>query len=136
MSPLLWSGLGLCVPNRDARHGGRRTPDSSASGSSSEDRQRRAENAKSASDDSLGDWDGMENGSGDEDKWEEEEEDVFRNNVLADAILKRPESIRELNSPRKRSGGRPAVQGVGGRERMDALKDPALEKTGFCATAR
>ncbi|KAG6373025.1 hypothetical protein JVT61DRAFT_7080 [Boletus reticuloceps] len=133
MSPLLWSGLGLCVPNRDTRHCGRRTPDSSASGSSSEGRRRCAENAKSASDDSLGDWDGMENGSGDEDKWEEEEaEDVFRNNVLADAILKRPESIRELSSPRKRSGGRPAVQG----EWMDALKDPALEKPGFCATAR
>lgn len=71
----------------------------------------------------------MEDGSGDEDGWEEEE-DIFRNNALADAILKRPESIRSLSgSVRKRSGmGR---GGVHGTERMDALKDPALEEHGL-----
>ncbi|KAH0828636.1 hypothetical protein J3R83DRAFT_2980 [Lanmaoa asiatica] len=143
MSPLLWSGLGLCVPKRDARHGGRRTPDSSASGSSSRGRQRRrrGENVKSASDESsLGDWDGMEDGSGDEDPWEEEEEDIFRNNALADAILKRPESIRGLSgNVGKRSGmgqvlgsGRPPVHGMSGAgERKDALNDPELEKHSF-----
>ncbi|KAG8221555.1 hypothetical protein J3R82DRAFT_1797 [Butyriboletus roseoflavus] len=137
-SPLSWSGLGLCVPKRDEKHGGRLTPDSSASGSSSRGRQRRRENAKSASDElSLGDWDGIEDGSGDEDLWEEEEEDIFRNNALADAILKRPESIRGLGgSVGKRSGmgrvgrgGRPPMHGMGGvGERMDAPKDPALEQ--------
>ena len=126
MSPLLWSGLGLCVPNRDARQGGRWTPDSSASGSSSRGRRRRrrSENAKSASDESsLGDCDGMENGSGDEDTWDEEE-DIFRNNVLADAILKRPESIRKLSNVGKRSGRRLPMHGGAVEERMDALKDP------------
>lgn len=78
----------------------------------------------------------MEDGSGDEDPWEEEEgeEDIFRNNALADAILKRPESIRGLSGSvgkrsgmgRVSSGGKPPVHG----ERMDALKDPA-EKYGF-----
>ncbi|KAF8549198.1 hypothetical protein OG21DRAFT_1606556 [Imleria badia] len=125
MSPLLWSGPGLCVPNRDTRQGGRRTPDSSASGSSPRGRQRRAENAQSPSDESsMGDWDGMEDGSGDEDPWEDEEEDIFRNNVLADAILKRPESIRGLSSVGKR---RPPMQGMG--EMMNPLKDP-VEKPG------
>jgi len=137
----MWSGLGLCVPNQDARHGGRQTPDSSASGSSPRGRRRRrhAENVKSTSDDSsLGDWDGMEDGSGDEDAWEGGEDDIFRNNVLADAILKRPESIRGLSgSVGKRSGmgpapssGRPPMHGGVG-ERMDALKDPALGQPGF-----
>jgi len=127
MSPLLWSGMGLCVPNKDPR----RTPDSPVSGSSSRGRRRRrrAENPKSASDESsLGDWDGIEDGSDDEKPWVEEE-DIFRNNALADAILKRPESIRELSGVGKRPGGRPPMQGVG--ERMDALKDPALEEPGF-----
>ncbi|KAG9311385.1 hypothetical protein JVU11DRAFT_8494 [Chiua virens] len=45
MSPLLWSGLGLCVPNQDIRHG-RRTPDSSASGSSSRGRRRTASDGR------------------------------------------------------------------------------------------
>lgn len=111
MSPLSWSGMGLCVPKRDQRHGGRLTPDSSASGSSSRGRQRRrhGENVRSASDESsLG-----EDGSGDEDLWEEEEEeDIFRNNALADAILKRPESIRGMSgSVGKRS--RPPTHGTG-----------------------
>lgn len=134
MSPLLWSGLGLCVPERDPGQAGRRTPDSSASGSSSRGRQRRrrAENVKSASDESsLGDWDGMEDGSGDEDLWEEEEEEVFRNNALADAILKRPESIRGLSGSagkrsgtgRVSSGGWPPVDGIRGG--MNVLKDAA-----------
>jgi len=125
----------LCVPNWDARHSGRRTPDSSASESSSRGRRRRrrADNAKSASDESsLGDWDGMEDGSGDEDTWEEEEEDIFRNNALADAILKRPESIRGLSGSvgkrRVQSGGQPPMHGMGSGEWIDALKDPALDK--------
>ena len=76
----------------------------------------------------------MEDGSGDEDTWEEEEEDIFRNNALADAILKRPESIRGLSGSvgkrRVQNGGRPPMHGMGGGvgERMDALKDPALDK--------
>lgn len=121
MSPLLWSGLGLCVPNRDTRQGGRRTPDSSASGSSPRGRRRRHdENPQNASHESSpGDWD---DGSGDEEPWEEEE-DIFRNNVLADAILKRPESICGLSGKR-----RPPMQGMA--EGMDAFKDPVLEKPG------
>ncbi|KIJ60782.1 hypothetical protein HYDPIDRAFT_31996 [Hydnomerulius pinastri MD-312] len=118
MSPLLWSGLGFSGPGRSGTRGpGQHTPDSSASGSPSRGRRRRrqAEDVRSASDDSsLGDWDGIEESSGPDndegDRWErgedpwEEEGDIFRNNVLADAILKRPESIRGLSSVGKRSG--------------------------------
>ena len=103
MSPLLWSGMGLCVPNRDPRHG-RRTPDSSASGSSPRGRRRRrpTDDVKSASDESsMGDWDGSE------------DEGTFRNNPLADAILKRPESIRGLSAT----------------ARKPALKDPDTPAT-------
>lgn len=59
---------------------------------------------------------------------DEDEEDIFRNNVLADAILKRPESIRGLGG---RGRGRPPMHengsvGVGTDERMDGVKDPAV----------
>ncbi|KIJ12740.1 hypothetical protein PAXINDRAFT_101100 [Paxillus involutus ATCC 200175] len=118
MSPLLWSGLGFSAPNRNgARGAGQLTPDSSASGSPSRGRRRRrqAEDVKSASDDSsLGEWDGVEENLGPDvdegDHWEkgedpgEAEDDILRNNMLADAILKRPESIREFGSVGKRSG--------------------------------
>ncbi|KAF9223197.1 hypothetical protein BS17DRAFT_880821 [Gyrodon lividus] len=118
MSPLLWSGLGFGAPNKGGARGvGQLTPDSSASGSPSRGRRRRRqdEDVRSASDDSsLGEWDGVEESLGpnaDEgDCWErgedplEDADDVFRNNMLADAILKRPESIRELSSVGKRSG--------------------------------
>ncbi|KIK96615.1 hypothetical protein PAXRUDRAFT_825760 [Paxillus rubicundulus Ve08.2h10] len=118
MSPLLWSGLGVGAPNRNgARGAGQLTPDSSASGSPSRGRRRRrqAEDVTSASDDSsLGEWDGVEESLGPDvdegDHWErgedplEHEDDILRNNMLADAILKRPESIREFGSVGKRSG--------------------------------
>lgn len=92
MSPLLWSGMGL-LSNLDAR----RAPDSTRGWTRGRRRQRAD---KSASDESS--LDGVD--GSDEDVWEEDEEE-FRNNALADAILKRPESIRDL-SVRKRMGGR------------------------------
>ncbi|KAF9234199.1 hypothetical protein BU15DRAFT_79271 [Melanogaster broomeanus] len=117
MSPLLWSGLGFAAPVRNAPSDTERhTPDSSASESPSRGRRRRrqAEEARCASDDSsLGDWDGTEESSGPDvdegDRWERGDDswgddDIFRNSILADAILKRPESIRGLNSLGKKSG--------------------------------
>ncbi|KAH7890406.1 hypothetical protein F5I97DRAFT_25983 [Phlebopus sp. FC_14] len=117
MSPLLWSGLGFAGSSRNGNGNavGQHTPDSSASSSPSRGRRRsrQADDVRSASDDSsLGDWDGADESLGglaedanqEQDGCVEEEDDIFRNNVLADAILKRPESLRGLSGSGKRIG--------------------------------
>lgn len=123
MSPL-FSGLGMAMsPGSNVKNGGGRgqhTPDtiSSAGSSPSRGRRRRRDSASSSA---------QRNNSEDTNisEVEEDQEDIWQNSILADAILKRPESLRVSSRGSLRSDGRMSAIGSGTSGKEDAGRVPS-----------
>ncbi|KAG1740959.1 hypothetical protein EDB19DRAFT_1908276 [Suillus lakei] len=123
-SPLFFSGLRMAMsPGSSARNGGGKgqyTPDtsSSAGSSPSRGRRRRRDSASSSA---------QENNSEDASisEAEEDQEDAWQNSILADAILKHPESLRVPSRGSLRSDGRISAMGGGTSGKEDAGRVPS-----------
>jgi hypothetical protein len=123
MSPL-FSGLRMAMsPGSSVRNSGGKdqyTPDttSSAGSSPSRGRRRRRDSASSSA---------QENNSEDTSisEAEEDQEDIWQNSILADAILKRPESLRVPSRGSLRSDGRMSDMGNGTSVKEDAGRVPS-----------
>ncbi|KAG1765541.1 hypothetical protein EDD22DRAFT_880405 [Suillus occidentalis] len=123
MSPL-FSGLRMAMsPGSSARHSGGKgqyTPDTASSAGSSPSRgRRRRRNSASSS--------AQDNNSEDMSISEAEEnpEDIWPNSILADAILKRPESLRVPSRGSLRSDGRMSAMGNRTSGKEDAGRVPS-----------
>ncbi|KAG2336144.1 hypothetical protein BDR05DRAFT_971230 [Suillus weaverae] len=114
--PPLCSGLRMTMsPGSSVRNGGT----SSSSGSSpSRGRRRRRDSASSSA---------QENNSEDMNiiEAEEDQEDIWQNSILADAILKRPESLRVPSRGSFRSDGRMSAMGNGTSGKEEAGRVPS-----------
>ncbi|KAG1768887.1 hypothetical protein EV702DRAFT_1143282 [Suillus placidus] len=114
--PPLCSGLRMTMsPGSSVRNGGT----SSSSGSSpSRGRRRRRDSASSSA---------QENNSEDMSiiEAEEDQEDIWQNSILADAILKRPESLRVPSRGSFRSDGRMSAMGSGTSGKEEAGRVPS-----------
>ncbi|KAG2038057.1 hypothetical protein BDR03DRAFT_955649 [Suillus americanus] len=123
MSPL-FSGLRMTMsPGSSVRNSGGKgqyTPDttSSAGSSPSRGRRRRRDSASSSA---------QENNSEDMSisEAEEDQEDIWQNSILADAILKRPESLRVPSRGSFRSDGRMSAMGNGTSGKEEAGRVPS-----------
>jgi hypothetical protein len=124
MSPL-FSGLRMTMgPGSSMRNGGGKgqyTPDttSSAGSSPSRGRRRRRDSASSSAPEHNNNED-MSIGEA-----EEDQEDMWQNSILADAILKRPESLRVPSRGSLRSDGRMSAMGNGTSGKEDAGRVPS-----------
>lgn len=124
MSPL-FSGLRMTMsPGSSVRNGsgkGQCTPDttSSAGSSPSRGRRRRRDSTSSFAQDSNSE--DMSISEAEED----DQEDMWQNSVLADAILKRPESLRVPSRGSLRSDGRMSAMGSGASGKEDAGRVPS-----------
>lgn len=123
MSPP-FSGLRTAVSSgssvRNSGGKGQYIPDttSSAGSSPSRGRRRRRDSASSSA---------QENNSEDMNtsEAEEDQEDIWQNSILADAILKRPESLRVPSQGSLRSDGRKSAMGNGTSGKEDAGRVPS-----------
>ncbi|KAG2127979.1 hypothetical protein DEU56DRAFT_819726 [Suillus clintonianus] len=110
VSPLFYTGLRMTMsPGSSVRNGGGKgqyTPDTSSSAGSSPSRGRRRRRGSESSS-------AQENNSEDMSisEVEEDQEDAWQNSILADAILKRPESLRVPSRGSLRSDGRMSAMG-------------------------
>ncbi|KIK42879.1 hypothetical protein CY34DRAFT_804453 [Suillus luteus UH-Slu-Lm8-n1] len=123
MSPL-FSGLRMAMsPGSSVRNNGGKgqyTPDttSSAGSSPSRGRRRRRDSASSSAQDNNSE--DMSIGEA-----EENQEDIWPNSILADAILKRPESLRVPSRASLRSDGRMSAMGNRTSGKEDAGRVPS-----------
>ncbi|KAG1856556.1 hypothetical protein C8R48DRAFT_718569 [Suillus tomentosus] len=123
MTPL-FSGLRMTMnPGSSVRNGGGKgqyTPDttSSAGSSPSRGRRRRRNSASSSAQENNREDVSISEAEGDQ-------EDMWQNSILADAILKRPESLRVPSRGSLRSDGRMSAIGSGTSEKEDAGRVPS-----------
>ncbi|KAG2148208.1 uncharacterized protein EDB93DRAFT_1337216 [Suillus bovinus] len=123
MTPF-FSGLRMTMNSGSSvRNGGgigQYTPDtiSSAGSSPSRGRQRRRNSASSSAQENNSENMGMSEA-------EEDQEDMWQNSILADAILKRPESLRVPSRGSLRSDGRMSAIGSGTSGKEDAERVPS-----------
>ncbi|KAG1733887.1 uncharacterized protein EDB91DRAFT_1348688 [Suillus paluster] len=127
MSPLFFSGLRMTMsPGSNVRNGSagggkdQYTPDTSSSvGSSpSRGRRRRRGSESSSTEENIGEGIVISEA-------EEDQEDIWQNSILADAILKRPESLRVPSRGSLRSDGRKSAMGGGMSGKEDVGRVPS-----------